>query len=165
MCLIGENFENGRLERLGICVWLTTKFWKRQVSQVCRTFCSDRRKVLQTFERFSFSFAKLWKRGEFARAAIVIESIQSLLPSTGNVIVFFNWKPRFRQDESETCCFEEFRVWLGTVFPPSPWSLLFSEYGRFGITNQIRSYMVIFVKVDWVEQWKNTSSVLPNYSV
>ena len=37
----------------------------------------------------------------FARAAMVIESVQSLLPSTGLVFVFFNREPRFRQDESE----------------------------------------------------------------
>ena len=63
---------------------------------------------------------------------MVIESIQSLLPSNGLVFVFFNWKSRFRQDESETCCFEEFYVRLGTVFP-SLRSLPFSEFGRFGI--------------------------------
>ena len=29
--------------------------------------------------------------------------------------MFFNRKRRFRQDESETCCFEEFYGGLGTV--------------------------------------------------
>ena len=33
----------------------------------------------------------------------MIESVQSLLPSTGFVFAFFNWKPRFHQDESEAC--------------------------------------------------------------
>ena len=37
---------------------------------------------------FSFSFAKLSKQGEFARAAMVIESFKSLLPSNGLVFVF-----------------------------------------------------------------------------
>ena len=40
---------------------------------------------------------------------MVIESLQSSSePSTGLVFAFFNWKPRLRQDKSETCCFEEF---------------------------------------------------------
>ena len=33
-----------------------------------------------------------------------------LLPSTRLVFEFVNWKPRFRQDVSETCCSEEFCV-------------------------------------------------------
>ena len=43
VCLIGANSKNGRLGQLGICVWFTTRFRKRQVWQVwksCRTFCS-----------------------------------------------------------------------------------------------------------------------------
>ena len=31
-----------------------------------------------------------------------------LLTITGLMFVFFNWKPRFRQDESETFCSENF---------------------------------------------------------
>ena len=50
-------------------------------------------------------------------------------------VVFFNWKPCFRQDESETCCFEEFCISLGTL-SPSLRNLPFSEFGRFGITSQ-----------------------------
>ena len=41
------------------------------------------------------------KRGKFARAAMVMESVQSSLPSTRLVFVFFNWKLRFRQYSSE----------------------------------------------------------------
>ena len=39
---------------------------------------------------------------------MVIESVQSLLPSTGLVFVFFNWKPRFPQDESEIAVVTDF---------------------------------------------------------
>ena len=46
-----------------------------------------------------------------------------------------NWKPRFRQDESETCCFETeesfvLSVVLGNLCP-SLHSLPFSEFDRF----------------------------------
>ena len=36
------------------------------------------------------------KEANFARAAMVIESIQSLLPSTRLIFLFLNWKSRFR---------------------------------------------------------------------
>ena len=58
--------------------------------------------------------------------------------------MFFNWKPRLRQDKSETCCFEELCVWLGRVFP-SLQSLPFSELGRFGINNQTHPKSTIFL--------------------
>ena len=55
---------------------------------------------------------------------MVIESVQSFLPNTELVFVFLNWKTRFCQDESKTCCFEEFvfdwalcfRLCEGTVY-------------------------------------------------
>ena len=141
--LIGEPKEefaktNGRPGRLGVCGWLTTEFRKLQVWQVwkfCSTFCSDRWKAWRDLERFSFLFVKLWKRGEFARAATVIGSYQSSFPSTRLVFVFFDWKLSFHRNESEFCCFKEFCVSLGTVFP-SLRNLLFSEFGRSGVSNQ-----------------------------
>ena len=50
---------------------------------------------LTDFGRILVLFAKPCKRGEAARAAMVTESVQSLLPSTRLVFVFFKWKPRF----------------------------------------------------------------------
>ena len=95
MCLIGANSENGRSGRFG-----------RPAEPSAPT--GRRFGRLSRYSRFSF--VKLWKQGEFAHAAMVIESVQSLLPSTRLVFVFFNWRPRFRQVESEICCFEEFCV-------------------------------------------------------
>ena len=90
--------------------------------------------VLADFDEILDFICRILKRGDFARVATLIGNF-SLLQSTRLVFVFFNWKPRLHQQKSETCCFEEFRVWLGTVFP-SRQSLPFSEFGRFGITNQ-----------------------------
>ena len=61
-------------------------------------------------EIFVFIYNTLKKGGKFAFAAVVIKMVQSLLQSTRLIFVFFNWKLRFRQDESETCCFDGFCV-------------------------------------------------------
>ena len=55
---------------------------------------------------------------------MVIESVQSLFPSNGVVLVIFNCIPRFHQDESETYSFEVFCV------------RFVSEFGRLGIASK-----------------------------
>ena len=60
-------------------------------------------------------------QGEFICAAMIIESVQSSLPRTGLVFVFFNWKPRL----FETCCFEEIFFLIGYCVSVSARSTVF----------------------------------------
>ena len=73
--------------------------------------------VLADFREILVLLCETLKQGEFALVAMVIESMQSLLPSTRLIFVFFNWKLHLRQDKSETCCFEELCVRVGTLSP------------------------------------------------
>ena len=52
---------------------------------------------LADFREIFVFICETLKTRQFARAAMVIESVQFLL-STGLVFLFFNWKPCFRQD-------------------------------------------------------------------
>ena len=98
-------------------------------------------KVWQTLERLLFLFAKLCKRGEFARIAMVIKSDQVLLPSTGLVFAFSTRnfilaRMDLKPDVMKSSVFD----WA-LCFRPSLRSLPFSEFGRLGITSQTHPNM------------------------
>ena len=137
MCLIGANSHNGRLR---ICVLLTTKFWKRQVwagLEGLANLLLQQAEGLADFGRILVFICESLKTRRIC-SCWYGNSVNSVFVAKHRTrLRVFNRKPRFCEDESGTCCFEELCVWLGTVFP-SLRSLPFSEFGRFGITNQTR---------------------------
>ena len=102
--------ENGRLERL---CWLTPQVRKQQVWQACWAFCSKIAEGLADFGEILDFICKTLRTRQLCTHCYGNRQLYSLLPNTWLVFLFFNWKPRLRQDKSETCCFEELRVWLG----------------------------------------------------
>ena len=92
---------------------------------------SKRQQVWQTLERFSFLSVKLCERGEFAPVATVIDNLLFVAKQG-----FISWKPRFHQDKYETQPAALKNFVLDWELCPSLGTLLFSEFGRFAITNQ-----------------------------
>ena len=110
VCLIDANYETVDLEDWELVCGYIQKSENGMFDRLGKALPN---RLLQQSEglagfRKSFVFnCEALKTRQFASAAMLIESVQFLLPSTKLVFIFFNWKPRFCYDESETCCFEE----------------------------------------------------------